>query len=57
MEKFLASAQMLPLGLQAAPLAPGAVFSKQGTKAFSSAEYATESSSFSEILPLYIPES
>lgn len=46
---------MLPLALQAAPLAPGALFSKQGTKAFSSAEYAAKSSSFSEILPLHIP--
>ena len=55
--KILASAQMLPQGLQAAPLAPGALFSKQGTKAFSSAEYAAKSSSFSEILPLHIPES
>ena len=45
---------MLPLGLQAAPLAPKAVFSKQGTKAFSSAEYAAESLCASEILPLHI---
>ena len=56
-KKFSASAQTLPLGLQAAPLAPGALFSKQGTKAFSSAEYAAKSSSFSEIQPLHIPES
>ena len=54
-EKFSASAQTLPLGLQAAPLAPGALFSKQGTKAFSSAEYAAKSSSFSEIQSMYIP--
>lgn len=52
-EKFSALAQTLPLGLQAAPLAPGALFSKQGTRAFSSAEYAAKSSSFSEILPLH----
>ena len=56
-EKFSASAQMLPQGLRGTPLAPKAVFSKQGTKAFSSAEYAAKPSSFSEILPLHIPES